>query len=163
MASLNPISMKGILRILFLLGMSLSFNQCMVDPCEETVCLNRGTCDDGNCLCKPGFTGENCQTEIRAAMVGTYYGNKTTATSQTGTYLSVVRSNAGNEFLFADIDGKRIYITVVSSTNFTIGNDTYFSQDYEYEGTGFIDGNTIYLNVHFTSGEGTDFEYTGEK
>lgn len=31
------------------------------DPCGDIACLNGGGCQDGNCICPEGFSGENCQ------------------------------------------------------------------------------------------------------
>ncbi|XP_059085513.1 fibrillin-2-like [Tigriopus californicus] len=33
------------------------------EGCEST-CLNGGTCKDGECLCRPGYTGEYCQEPV---------------------------------------------------------------------------------------------------
>lgn len=50
------------LWLLFIGFTSIIFlsNGCKPDPCEKVNCLNGGTCDDGKCLCKEGFGGENC-------------------------------------------------------------------------------------------------------
>jgi hypothetical protein len=40
-------------------------NGCKRDPCKDTVCLNGGYCVDGTCSCPDGFTGPNCETDIR--------------------------------------------------------------------------------------------------
>ena len=33
------------------------------DPCKKVNCKNGGTCNDGDCNCKPGYSGSECQTE----------------------------------------------------------------------------------------------------
>src|SRR5688572_21012104 len=48
--------------LLFLaLTASFTFQSCK-DECKEVACLNGGTCDDGDCTCENGFTGDRCQT-----------------------------------------------------------------------------------------------------
>jgi len=34
------------------------------DPCDSVNCLNGGVCNDGNCICLDGFTGEFCQSVV---------------------------------------------------------------------------------------------------
>jgi len=34
------------------------------DLCENVICQNEGTCNEGKCECKTGFEGENCETNI---------------------------------------------------------------------------------------------------
>lgn len=46
---------------------SLRVNQCDVDQCLVTPCLNDGQCQmdasaDVHCLCETGYTGQSCQT-----------------------------------------------------------------------------------------------------
>jgi len=33
------------------------------DPCKKVSCQNGGTCSDGDCSCKSGFSGNECQNE----------------------------------------------------------------------------------------------------
>jgi|GEM_PF-1333689 len=51
--------------LLVLTFLSASFSGCK-DPCKDAVCLNGGTCDDGDCDCPLGYTGEHCETEVDA-------------------------------------------------------------------------------------------------
>ncbi len=34
------------------------------DPCESITCLNGGVCNNGQCECPPGYTGDRCQTKV---------------------------------------------------------------------------------------------------
>jgi PKD repeat protein len=51
-------------RILsFFIAVILGIAGC-ADPCDDAVCLNGATCDDGTCICALGFTGEHCEIEV---------------------------------------------------------------------------------------------------
>lgn len=45
-----------------LFGILLTVQSCSDDPCEETICLNGGQCDDGTCVCPTGWSGTYCET-----------------------------------------------------------------------------------------------------
>lgn len=48
--------------LLLMIGLSIStFTSCKKDPCENTLCFNGGTCNDGNCFCINGYSGSSCQ------------------------------------------------------------------------------------------------------
>jgi len=46
---------------LLLLCLFTSCSDLIVDPCESKLCYNGGFCDDGNCVCANGYSGEDCQ------------------------------------------------------------------------------------------------------
>lgn len=41
-------------------------------PCQDVICLNGGTCHDGNCQCAIGFEGAKCQTRSVDKFVASY-------------------------------------------------------------------------------------------
>lgn len=43
----------------------LAVSPKLPDLCENVQCLNDGLCQEGSCLCKSGFDGEFCETEIK--------------------------------------------------------------------------------------------------
>lgn len=54
----------------FLFILSFAFTLCVVvtscskkDPCEDIICQNGGTCENGDCKCPVGYEGNLCQTE----------------------------------------------------------------------------------------------------
>lgn len=52
--------MKTKLFILLILLLGI-FTTCENDPCKEVNCSNGGTCVDGDCICKVGYSGSNCE------------------------------------------------------------------------------------------------------
>ena len=60
MRQINPLTMS-----LFILGYAGTDCEINFDDCASTPCFNNATCADDvaayRCLCKPGFTGEQCQ------------------------------------------------------------------------------------------------------
>ena len=52
----------------YMFNLSVAFITDIVDPCQPNPCLNGGTCKASNdgksftCQCKPGWSGNKCQT-----------------------------------------------------------------------------------------------------
>jgi len=65
--------MKTIIKMTFLLFTLFTIG-CS-DPCDDVNCGTNGTCDEGTCICKEGFEGELCETEVREKFIGTFSGN----------------------------------------------------------------------------------------
>lgn len=56
--------MKIQITFIALLTSVLFISSCEKDPCDDVKCLNGGYCDNGNCNCAPGYTGDDCGTMI---------------------------------------------------------------------------------------------------
>jgi hypothetical protein len=62
--------------ILFLMVVSsVLFNACTKDPCKSTICRNEGVCRDGQCKCKLGYEGVNCETNMYEKFIGVWDGS----------------------------------------------------------------------------------------
>jgi len=68
--------MKNYIKMPFTLALAmmslLIFEACTVDPCEDVICENSGTCISGDCECTDGFTGTNCELTYAESIVGDY-------------------------------------------------------------------------------------------
>ena len=40
---------------------AILYTSCKKDPCSGVTCYNGGVCDNGNCNCPSGYTGNNCE------------------------------------------------------------------------------------------------------
>ena len=56
----------------FLIMVAFTLSSCR-DYCKNVSCENGGTCNEGNCDCLPGYTGEKCQTLMRIHFLGEYF------------------------------------------------------------------------------------------
>jgi len=65
--------MKQIGIFLTMAFFALFLSNCS-DPCKDIDC-NNGSCDDGTCICEEGYTGTNCEAELRAPFIGTFQGD----------------------------------------------------------------------------------------
>lgn len=54
--------LKTSLLLLAVLCLVLSTQSCK-DECDDVLCQNGGTCNEGNCDCPDGFSGPNCEIE----------------------------------------------------------------------------------------------------
>lgn len=83
--------MKNLKTALAIVGIGLASMTACTDACKDVNC-NNGTCVTGDCVCDTGYEGTNCQTEIRAAFLGTH---NVTETCQSGTDAYAVVVSAG--------------------------------------------------------------------
>jgi len=56
--------MKNLMMMIAISGMLMTVVGCKKDKCKDAVCLNGATCDDGDCICPLGFTGDHCETAV---------------------------------------------------------------------------------------------------
>ena len=71
-ANKKIINMKNLKSILFASLLSIGtfaavlVSSCNPDKCADIICVNGGSCADGNCSCPSGYEGTLCETETRA-------------------------------------------------------------------------------------------------
>jgi hypothetical protein len=99
------------LYILFICCLSLILFSCS-DPCQDVDCNTNGYCDDGMCICDPGFAGKNCKIQTCSTdfFVGTYSG---TLVCSNGDYLPLVitfTKISETELMWEDQDGNTAFL-----------------------------------------------------
>src|SRR3954465_8770737 len=53
---------------------AVTYTACHKDKCNNVVCLNKGACDNGKCLCLTGYEGARCDTLSRNKFIYTFSG-----------------------------------------------------------------------------------------
>ncbi len=60
MKSLIVTLLNGLLLVVLFNLPGCQSDPVFSDPCDQSICLNGGTCSDGYCNCPEGFTGADC-------------------------------------------------------------------------------------------------------
>ncbi|MEM7382615.1 MAG: hypothetical protein AAF361_15700 [Bacteroidota bacterium] len=146
-------------RILFtlfmLLGTVTYFSSCEKDPCEDVVCQNGGTCDEGTCACVDGYEGTDCSTLSADKFVGTYSVSGTCEGIAYNYTVSISKSATDPTMIiidnFGDLNCAPGYAVeaIVDGDTFTLTGGPYCEEGfndftgYSFVGTGTINGNVI--------------------
>jgi hypothetical protein len=138
-----------ILVILAVTFVAIQITSCQNDRCKQrgVVCLNEGTCFNGDCVCPTGWIGKLCDTTEYYPFLGYYGGTLLTApnsrkdfdtiyvtpgnSNTTINFRSVVVTEVRDTFnIPARIKGDRIYIeNTVSASGFTYNGSGNVNRD----------------------------------
>lgn len=145
-------------KLFFLLTLSFGFmiSSCS-DPCKDITCSEVGTCDDGTCTCDAGYTGDNCETELRSKFIGDWQCNDYTCDGDLLgdiTFSITADNDILNVLIFdkEDPDGK--VVGTVTNGQIVITDGTVDGEDILVNGTISLEDNT--LTMAFVITEGTD-------
>ena len=134
---------------------ALTLQSCKKDPCKNVTCQNGGTCQDGNCRCSLPWEGSKCEVDAREKFVGAWQGTENCGTPRTYT-TTINRSQASPvRITIYERDFQITYYAELnSSTGFTIPQQTYTVQGQAIgiNGNGTLNGNTLTMNVTYSSG-----------
>jgi len=141
------------------------------DPCNDTQCLNGGSCYDGTCQCAYPFEGDRCQSLEREKFVGRYdityrgslYKSSLAAPSERSYFDFTLR----NQFVAADAAADRIVIPnflgvtgqnarfKVFGNQLRVDSEAFYTQTvdtttftvrFPFSGSGVLTGRNITLN-----------------
>lgn len=144
---------------LFALAIVLMFSTCKKDPCKDVVCLNGGTCIIGICDCITGYEGDDCGTESRAKVIGTYSVTDNCSSSGGSTYTVVVTvssTDVANMLIsnFWDSFTNSVVVSI-DGDDITIANQEPDNDDFTISGSGTYSNGTISFSYTITD-EGTN-------
>ncbi len=160
--------MTRLITAVLLLVLLLTGSSCN-RACKDVDCLHGGSCDKGTCdcnfqyggqfcdsLCPAGYTGEFCNTEIRAQFIRQW---SATITSSSGPIVQqqlVITAGPGiSTVVVSNFDNQGFNFTGVIAT----GNSFSFSQNAMGNYTGLVSGSGIIngsnLSINLTKQDGT--------
>lgn len=101
------------------------------DKCKDVDCNNGGSCDDGDCTCASYYTGDNCDTEVRAKYAGDYNGIIDIPSFQSLLPTKITVTNPGT---VASVQGMQLVVVTDSmGTTTTIDLSTNLTSNTEIE------------------------------
>jgi hypothetical protein len=141
--------------ILFVLGivvLCLQLASCERNRCitRGTECQNKGTCNDGNCICPAEFEGDSCQNATNKKYAGRFEGillfvDSFRIYSDTITVEQVSGSNLGISWIHDVIKNAIIKGNVAS--NSLVIPPTKCANGYTYQGTGSLNKDIFTLTM----------------
>jgi hypothetical protein len=144
-----------ILGLVMALFGAMTVSSCKKDPCKKVTCQNGGTCQDGNCKCNLPWEGSRCEVDARDKFVGAWQGTENCGTPTNYT-TTINRSQTSQVRITIYEPAFQItyYAELTSSTTFTIPQQTYTVQGLAIgiNGNGTLNGNTLIMNVTYSSG-----------
>lgn len=132
---------------------TMTYVACNPDACKDVVCQNGGTCVTGTCNCTTGYSGTNCESEVRKTYFNTYKGNGSDSDGDTYTNWGLkfeTRSTDAKNMVLTVLDGDNspvvaLNVILQSNTTFTIESKTDGTT--VYTGTGTVDASKASLNL----------------
>jgi len=74
---------------------TIVYTSCVPDKCKAIACAHGGTCNQGACTCKPGFSGPNCETATKDKFLSQWGVLETgSVTPQTQYALNIDKTNS---------------------------------------------------------------------
>ena len=117
-------------------------------------CGPNGNCNEGNCICETGYTGNNCETEERSVFIGTF---SVTDACNVGTFdYQIILSGSTDNILGVSIlNIGDLNLTVGATTD---GNSISISEQtvdgYTISGSGDIENEELSISYTLTNAAG---------
>ena len=122
-------------------------NKCVA---RRIKCDNNGVCDNGLCICVPGFEGDTCEITIRDRFLGNYFATDVCNTMGTLQYSMSIHSNSQIlSVLFSSQLANSKFVDSVSATvegnNLIINTQQVNGNSFSVSGNGSISNGTLTL------------------
>ena len=150
--------MKTLKHLLFALLAVTTFSlaSCKKDKCKDKTCQNGGACADGTCNCAAGYTGENCETEIRAKFRSTYNVNESCPSGNFTYQITISNSSAGvDRLLISNFGGYGASVSATASgSTLTVATQQVDlnGTSATFSGTGQLSGNILTISYTISGG-----------
>ena len=142
----------------FLLLTWFAFPGCKGDPCKGLICDNGATCEEGNCICEPGYEGRFCSDETRGKFIGVYNVNDQCGGNPSTTYECWIMRPAADvvQIVFSNFSNiensgiiPNVYGEVTEGNNFNIPSQVV--EDITFSGSGVLnESGSITINYDRT-------------
>lgn len=123
------------------------FAACKKEPCELIICDNGAGCEEGVCICQPGYEGQFCSDEIRMKFVDNYQVSENCNAPITDFECTVSRSSQATVRIvfsnFANIEADGVIPDVYGVVNTEGGVDIPLQSvgGHTFEGAGALNNN----------------------
>lgn len=139
-----------------LLGGLLLLTGCKTNACKDVDCGTHGTCQEGACLCEPGFAQDAqglCNTRVATEIAGVY--EVDISGCNPGVHQVTVQPSGvfDENFLLVNLGGYTcpngtpivVEAALIDATNFDLLTGPYCGQ-YEFSGSGTVQNGSISLS-----------------
>ncbi len=149
------------LTVVLGLSTAMLFPSCKKDdPCDDVVCQNGGTCNDGNCACAGGYEGSTCGTEVRAKFLSAYNVTEACPSGNYNYQITITTSSSGvDRVIINNFGGYNVSVSgSVSGSSLTIPNQQINVQGTAatFSGSGQLSGNILTISYTISSGSSSE-------
>ena len=148
--------MKILRTVLFAATLTISlffavvYSACTKDRCNNVACQNGGACDNGNCVCAPGYEGGRCETYSRTKFITNFNGGDSCTKGGVNGYalrFYAVLTNpvqmTMKNFLGNNNDSATCTLEAADSFIFNGSNNSV-----TYRGYGILSNDSLHLSYH---------------
>ena len=120
-ATLKPVILSAVVTLSAIFA--IVYTSCTPDKCKAIACAHGATCDQGACLCLPGFTGPNCETATKDKFLSQWQVQEQGSVTMAAQYaLDIEKTNSDtivaiknlwnyfSQTVYANVHGDTLYI-----------------------------------------------------